>query len=343
MHAELDVTSAFTQTNGVVNPADPTSFGNMPAVALSNVTYDFGSVIDDFLSPLMAQINELIAPIRPALDVLNADLPLVRDALGDHWKSLDTSGSLDASGNNAPDGKLSLLDFLAQPTGDPSDTPAFVKLVDVLNLINNFSLEFSGRTGSPSTPFDLGTFSLPTDVRDAAKQLAKVVPILTGNSEDLKAIESQLGEEYPGQDANTGQSEGADISDLLNNADFSIPLIEKPLTAVEALLGANVDLFDFTLSPTFVGVGSFNDDGSVQSTQTILAIPIEVPPIPISLTPALGAAIGASVGIDIGFDTSGLLAYARDGYKTPGEVAQGSTSTTQDRRTRSCAWKPRCS
>ena len=51
----------------------------MPSITLSNVTYDFGSVVDRFLAPLMAEINQVLAPIRPALDVLNTAQPQIAE------------------------------------------------------------------------------------------------------------------------------------------------------------------------------------------------------------------------------------------------------------------------
>ena len=161
------------------------------------------------------------------------------------------------------------------------------------------------------------------DVRNAALQIGKVIPSLQGASQNLAAFEATLGQDYPAEDSSTDETEGQDIANLLNNLELSFPLLQNPSLAANALLGGVVDLFTLKEPDTFIGVGKFDANGAVLSTQTILAVPIEVPPIPIAVTPALGAALGATVGLDLGFDTTGLQAYAANGFRDPSQIADG--------------------
>ena len=128
--ANLQVGWSFS--NAAVGGAE-SGFGSQPSVALNNLTLDFGSFVDKFLAPILSNLDTVIAPILPVLDIFNADLSFFKAIPGFDWHAIDTAGALDLAGNSTGDGKVTLLDFLNESGSD--NTPALVKTIEILTKI----------------------------------------------------------------------------------------------------------------------------------------------------------------------------------------------------------------
>jgi len=59
--------------------ADPEAelFGNAPEVAINDVRLDLGSFFSSFVAPIVEDVQEVLRPIEPVLDVLETEIPLL--------------------------------------------------------------------------------------------------------------------------------------------------------------------------------------------------------------------------------------------------------------------------
>src|SRR5207249_6952576 len=53
--------------------------GSRPNVAFNSIRLDLGKFLSDFLNPIVSQVQKIVAPIKPVLDILTAPLPVLSD------------------------------------------------------------------------------------------------------------------------------------------------------------------------------------------------------------------------------------------------------------------------
>ena len=101
----------WTFTNSLVDPNDDNSgFGAAPQVMFSNLDIDFGSFVENFLDPILNQLDSLLEPIHQAIAVFRTEITPLEDIPG-LVTVLDHAGA-DVNGNDAPDGLITTIDFL---------------------------------------------------------------------------------------------------------------------------------------------------------------------------------------------------------------------------------------
>jgi Ca2+-binding RTX toxin-like protein len=90
-------------------------------VSLNTVQIDLGSVVSNFIAPIVSHINQAIKPIKPVIDILESKIPvldirladLVPGVEGDSLrKFLDVYNALDSLGNVSSSGSFTLIDSL---------------------------------------------------------------------------------------------------------------------------------------------------------------------------------------------------------------------------------------
>ncbi|MGV0028829.1 DUF4347 domain-containing protein [Phormidesmis priestleyi] len=106
-------------------------------VSLNKVQIDLGSVVSNFIAPIVSNINQAIKPIKPVIDILEAKIPvldirladLVPGAEGDSlrkflnvYNALDSLGTLSSSGSFTLIDSLKLGDYITGSLFDLSST-----------------------------------------------------------------------------------------------------------------------------------------------------------------------------------------------------------------------------
>ena len=151
MSAELAGTwqfgNAAAGTSANVDPANPFTFGDTPAIELKDVTLNIGSFLKQFLLPIYNNIMAIIAPFQPVIDLFNNDnlIPFLSQFLKDApdvVQALDKAGLLSSSNplGYTGDKKVTLLDLMALEKDNPPGTenPTFQPFVKAISAINSF-------------------------------------------------------------------------------------------------------------------------------------------------------------------------------------------------------------
>jgi hypothetical protein len=141
-------------------------FGNRPTVAFENIRMDFGSFLSGVLAPVVGAIDTVLEPIRPLLDVLDTELPVLSD-LGPTRALLDRDG----------DGAVTLLEMAALLGDGFATAVTFLDAAD--NILDVKQVLDSLSTSGGSTLIDFGSFDFGSvDIRGRAN-LDGVAPNVT--------------------------------------------------------------------------------------------------------------------------------------------------------------------
>ncbi|MBI3463970.1 MAG: hypothetical protein HY000_13065 [Planctomycetes bacterium] len=102
--------------NGSSAAAATMELGRSPSLAFNNVTIMPGAAISEFLGPVLDTINDVLDPVRPAIDVLTKPLPIISELAGRSFTLLDLAeifGVLPTETREAADELLELADRAA--------------------------------------------------------------------------------------------------------------------------------------------------------------------------------------------------------------------------------------
>ncbi len=280
-----------------------------PTVQLNNVTVNLGSFLGSAMAPLVDMIQQVTAPIQPALDVLNAPIPGLSD-LGVGPVSL-----------------MSLAGALNQAGLVPQEYQPIVSLAkdidDLLTAINTLKIDpntydIGINTGS----FDLSHQTNTSDLRTLAQagtldQLAvnpadpDTLKLLATTTQKLGAlVNSQLSDSDPIQSEVKSKIQDMLKSlDTLNNGiDVSFPLIENPsLGAVQLLLGRDTDLVSFQ--------ANFNIH---TGDRTLADLPVWGP-----IHFALNGSLDLNMHFEAAYDSYGFREFLANGGLYPSNLADG--------------------
>ncbi|MBM6583129.1 cadherin-like domain-containing protein [Microvirga sp. BT689] len=315
--ADLAVDWAFN--NSTVNPDGGQAFGGTPKVVFNNVSYDFGTFIEDFIKPILAHLDPVLQPIDQALAIFRTDLTFLK--VFPNWEGVFDKAGADVGGIDAADGKITLIDFvkMAQPSANLTAAVGFIELVDD---IVDWAAFFQDKTFGPDE-YDLGSFEILEDIRDAAVFLEGIAPDAlnaVGNIPNLATFLGGLtGGGYSAVDGR-GQSGQDILEDMLLGDFFKFPILTNPMEAFHFLLGGQADLFSLDLPAlSFNFGGDLGPDGSPLGDLADLAIFPVVPGIDIKLE----GAIDVAMDMAFGFDTRGLLQFKASGYTDYARVFNG--------------------
>ncbi|WP_445505332.1 hypothetical protein [Microvirga sp. G4-2] len=315
MSADLAVDWAFS--SNIVDPNDTNSnFGGAPTVAFNNVRYDFGTFVEDFIRPILDQLDPVLQPIHQALAVFKTDLTFLK--IVPEWQSLLDKAGATEGGHDVGDGKITLIDFvkLANPSLDLGSTLQFIKLVDDIVEWAEF---FQGKNFG-ADQYDLGSFQILADIRDAAFEMSKVVPTVTAAAADLSGFLGGLTlGGFSEQDPQTGETGQQILQDMFSGTSFAFPILTNPMEAFKLLLGGNANLFSLDLPALDIGFGDFDSYGNPTGNLVDLGIFPIIPGINVKFAGALELAIDMAFG----YDTRGLLQFVESGFQDYTSIFNG--------------------
>ncbi|MDB5319040.1 MAG: cya 2, partial [Phycisphaerales bacterium] len=212
-----DFALSWSFTNAPTDAPDG-SFGSKPTVAFTNVQLNAGEFFSRFAKPILDNVQKVLAPIQPVIDILTAPLPVLSDIkAARNVLDFDKSGSvtlLDLVHLYSPDSKLDFITALA-------------KTIDLINAIP---------TGIPNLVLDLGHFDIGADLRTAT-QLA---------STDLSnVVQQDTNSQLTGQAANF-KTKLADLN-AVPGGGIAFPLLQNPSSVFKLLIGQDVNLFTYDM------------------------------------------------------------------------------------------------
>jgi len=211
------------------NPANIAGFGSAPILAFNNVTLNLGSFASQFVEPVLGTVQDALSPVKPVIDFLTDDLPLVGLSLIDLFEKSHTIQGQITSGEGA---------------GKTENTEG-IKVITVLDTLLDIPAD-AGNTGIP-----LGSFNLSggNDLRTTALNAIDVDAFL-GAFQDIEQGLRDIGADELVNYLDKSKKE-------LENQGPTFPLIQDPQQAFQLLLGKNPDLFKWDLSNTL----HFGDKG----------------------------------------------------------------------------------
>ena len=306
------------------------SFGNAPSISLENVSYDFGTFVNKFIEPILNEIAPVLQPIEQALAVFDTPLSFLGGGtidggndglLGTLWHQLDVAGAVDASGNDIPDGQITLVDLLKLATG--ANLAPMVNFLTTVTDIVQWATALSGSNVGSAMTYDLGSFSIPNDIRAANFDISQIAPAITGGQDLSTFLAGLSNPPAPGATPTAAQA----LQALLNpsaSSLLSFPIISNPASALQFLLGGTADLFDANFLVTPVSFGSIDPATGNPTSLVNVVPPINLSPIPlVNFDLTLQAALQATIGLNFGYDTSGLTAFKNSDFADPSKILNG--------------------
>lgn len=191
-----------------------------PQITFDNIYLDLGTLISDFLGPILEEIQKVTKPVQPIIDVVTARIPVLSDLAGEDITLLDLA---EAFGLLEP----STIDFIED-------------VIQVIELINK--LEGIGE-GTILIPF--GSFNLASDNSGEMKKISVLNNLSSIDLEQTIANASGPGVSSTYQSATSGFA--SDVGSLDN---FKIPVFDNPAELFNLFVGKPVRLVEWRM-PTF--------------------------------------------------------------------------------------------
>jgi len=291
---------------------------NNVTVEFDNITYDFGTFLNQFLKPALADIVKYLKPIDDFLKVFTTPLKQLTDLpiIGSYLKTwLDKAGKV-VDGHDAPDGKVTVLDLVKIITGqDLSSETQFIDTID--QIVSLTQLLQSGMANNVTQNFNLGSFSLSAVNGVLGDTPQQVFGSLVDNVNSF--LTSVKG---TGTNAHGTESLGQMLNDLTSVISF--PILSDPISAYKFLLGNDVNLMNVVLPQMALNVGNgFDQYGNpIGGTDHLVNLGPSFPLI-WGLSGQIQGGFSATMNLAFGFDTSGLHQYVASGYTDPSKILNG--------------------
>ncbi|MBL4898920.1 MAG: DUF4347 domain-containing protein, partial [Colwellia sp.] len=247
-----------------------TGFGYTPPdILFENIYLDLGSFVTNFISPVLANIQKVTAPLQPIVDLWTAEIPMLSELFGEIVSV------------------QSLAEQFIQtlPPVDPrvKAVQTLIKVIDALvelvTTINSIPSSADGRIYFGDYQVGISADGQETKSADAADDT---------DFDHNKKLDETSGDSKP----NDATKDFLNDSVSKESGSLEFPILTKPSTVFNLLMGKDVDLFIYTLPS--VGL-KFDIDKTFQLGG-----------------PLIGRFFGGiDVGFDLafGFDTSGLTTY----------------------------------
>jgi Ca2+-binding RTX toxin-like protein len=263
-------------------------------LALNNVTLDAGSFVNSFVSPILEEVNSIIAPVKPIVDVLDKDLPIINRSL------IELASSL------APDLKFK----------DPEIEEKVKESIKFIEQVKGFSklIETIPKDGS-FEKIPLGSFSLTGDILNSDLKDLQATQMPESSTQNayttLNPVSSfNLMQDSLAQEVSPTPTDKF-IEELKKKGedDIQFPILTDPLQALDFLRGKeDVELFKYT-TPKL----DFN-----LTLDKLPPIPV-FGPIVLQFVPKIG--VGAQFAF--GFDARGLTEFKNSGFDEPDKIFNG--------------------
>jgi Ca2+-binding RTX toxin-like protein len=262
-------------------------------IAFNDVGIDLGSLLGDFLGPILGEAGRLTKPLKPVVDIVTAPIPGVTDAAQAVGCELKLPFPQIIAGVDLC--KVSLLDLYEKQSGtDLTLIRQVISLIQFINAVTDATeKDKDGRQTQPMVP--LGSFELvSTTARSplAANDKDKLIDPTTVDPDGAGGPGSPLPEPLK---KFAGAIQGVVNDSTKGEGDrggFTFPAFEKPERLFQMLLGKDVTLIHW-------------DAGSLEAG---VSIPIEIgPPIgPLPLSLGITFSFGVRGHFAVGYDTKGI-------------------------------------
>lgn len=303
--ADLDITWSLANASIGSGATISPTFGSEPDIAFNNIQLDIGSFFSKFVAPIVSEVQTVLKPIQPIIDLLNTRMPIFSDI-----------GFLQNLFHADSSGKVTLLNVI-DVLFPGSDTTFLNTVVGIDNFINSIPSVASG------VMINLGSFDLGgagnvngADVRSLTDLTG--VNLTTLNASDIASEMTALGNSIGGS---VGGQIGGFLGTIADKTVFggaggadggglAFPILSNPASAFGLLLGQNVDLFTFDtptldikaqLDEFFPILGPLGVElkGTVDSNDTLGEF---------------------KAHLDMGYDTAGLVQFATTDHFNPSDV-----------------------
>jgi hypothetical protein len=241
-----------------------------PTLAFNEMQIDLGTFVTDFAKPIITTVNDVVDPARPVIDTLTKDVSPLSQIEG-LKKIFDQ--------NN--DGKVTLIEAGATIARKKVDT-RFLDALGTIAQVSDALKELSDQEGT--LKIDLGSYEVKFDATDPNADLTKAE---TTTTEEATSPEEQA-------KSKAGNSKITQFLEALNRIEgLSFPLLSKPLTAIDLLLGKDVTLFAYQMPKLDIDFG-FQREFPLHSV------------LGVGINGELGGNFNAKSNLGFGFDTYGL-------------------------------------
>ncbi|MBW3588220.1 MAG: hypothetical protein KY429_02250 [Actinobacteria bacterium] len=255
-------------------------------IEFNNVGIDLGSLLGDFLGPILGEANRLVKPLKPVVDIVTAPIPGLTDAASLLGCPLELPFPPIVVGKDLC--KFSLLD--AYELQDGSELTLIRQLIAVINFITAVN------TAGGQPIMELGDFDiLPGVARGGALSGNEAGGLIDSSSYNPGDIPNPLSE-----DDSSGNGLSQTMKDVLADAKkvgtekggFSFPAFDNPSNLFKLLVGQDVTLVHW-------------DAGPLEASVTIpLEIGPPIGPLPVSL--GITIQFGVRGHFAVGYDTRGI-------------------------------------
>jgi hypothetical protein len=212
-------------TNAPTSASDA-SFGSKPTLTFNNVQLNAGEFFSNFAGPILSNVQKVLKPIQPIIDILTTKLPVLSDIkVARNLLDFDH------------DGAVTILDLvhLFNPSSKLEFITSLAKTVDLINAIPT--------SGVSNLMLSLGHFDIGSDLRSVTQLKDTDLTNIVQN-----AIDPQL----------TGGAAGFNTAlanlNSVPGAGLAFPILKSPSSVFKLLIGQDLNLFTYdmpTLSATF--------------------------------------------------------------------------------------------
>lgn len=228
--------------NADLNPTNPSAIGDPPSVQFNNLQIDLSTFFTRFVTPIVNQINTVINPIRPILDLFDQRIPFLSDnpALRQQFDSPDPI-------TGQGDGVVTLLEFVTRSA--PTGTQPALKFLTAAKELQKLLLAIP--TNIPNNiAITLGDLRVEDNVSDVRSllQISDINPIFFRNLQSLQAGLGSISNPTVRQNIQAffNLAQSSQFSDA-TGAGLKFSILEDPKVAFGWLFDRDVSLFSFDM------------------------------------------------------------------------------------------------
>ena len=249
---------------------------------LNDIGISLGQSINRIIQPIAERVDEYIEPIRPVIEGLNEEVPVLSDIL-----------------REANEDPLTWLDAIALYTDDP-DIDAVVQtirdVVAIIEDIDDLIARLRALTANSRLIFGSYIFNSNFDLR--IERPNGIDPFTSGNFVPNPQFTTTNDGTVSPAVSNADPAVGNLLNDDLRSKGFRFPIFENPRNVVSLLFGRDITFVTWDIPPFEVEVST--PDLYI----TTIPIPTPIGPVPLSIYASLNFEFSANIGM--GFDSRGF-------------------------------------
>ncbi len=273
---DLLVTQSFAAGDELTAP------GAIPQVRLNDIGISLGQSISRIIQPIAERVEEYIEPIRPVIEGLNEEVPVLSDIL-----------------REANEDPLTWLDAIALYTDDP-DIDAVIQtirdVVEIIEDIDDLIARLRALTSNSRLIFGSYLFNSNFDLR--IERPNGIDPFTAGSFVPNPQFTTTSDGTVSPAVSNADPAVGNLLNNDLRSQGFRFPIFENPSNVVSLLFGRDITFVTWDIPPFEVEVST--PDLYI----TTIPIPTPIGPIPLSIYAGLNFEFSADIGM--GFDSRGF-------------------------------------